>query len=334
MKRNTKSLIVLAGALFTLLSCHGDAHKDFFRSLAETPAKNLKNYDFDASVPLAARVKPAPPFVLEYLRAMDKATSYSSYTPTPDELTLIEAYAAQLPRLNREALNSRVIGIYFVNNFLGSGMTDYVLDDKKNMFTILIFNPATLKNDMSTWMTIRENSCFIRNDQRVTVTVKCGNLYVGFMYALLHESSHVVDYLNQTTPYVDKDAKLLKAGNVPSATAFTRGVWKDFDTPIRKYDFPERKQATFYGLGNGPKLAITDAPKIYEQLRETPFVSLYGSQAWPEDFAEFATWYHFTQKLGQPYEITYSDGTNPPKVLRPMESSIVRERVSRIQMLY
>jgi hypothetical protein len=102
---------------------------------------------------------------------------------------------------------------------------------------------------------------------------------------------------------------------------------------LSSYDFPNRKNVTFYGDG-GPKINISDARELYERLMMTPFVSLYGSMNWAEDFAESMTFYHITQVLGQPYEIRYARNGDQARVFRPMESPRVKERFSILQKLY
>lgn len=91
---------------------------------------------------------------------------------------------------------------------------------------------------------------------------------------------------------------------------------------------------SFYGLGDGPKLIKSNAEKIYSNLLETPFVSLYASQNWAEDLAELETWYHYTEILGQPYEIVLYENNIIKRVYKPMENELVRERLSVLDQLY
>ena len=326
--------ILLFSVLLTLLSCAGTPEKRFFDTIAQNPSKNLRSYKFNSAAPLIGRVKPAPEFLLNALRRMDHVDGYSSYIPTPKELALIDRYLMLLPKSHQELLKSRLISIYFVNNFMGSGLTDYVLDEKGDLFAIMVFNPDALKTDISAWMTIRENSCFIKDDPSVRIKVNCGTQYQGFLYALLHESAHLVDYVDHRTPYVEQDMKYVAKSAIPSSTALTHGVWMDYSTPAPQFDFERRKDIVFYGLQGGPRIKISEAHRMYQRLEETPFSSLYGSQNWAEDFAELFTWHYFTKTLSQPYEIDFFHGQDRTLQLKPMTFPHVVERNEILKQWY
>jgi hypothetical protein len=245
---------------------------------------------------------------------------------------MIGDYLRKLPGHYQEVLQQRLVAIYFINDLRGSGATDYILDAKGDIYTIMLFNPDTLKTDLSKWLTYRENSCFIRNTAGVKIDINCGTEYTGFLYALVHESTHVVDYVESYTPYVENNIAVIKEVKATS-TPFTNNVWNDLAAPVLSYDFPKRKNITFYGDG-GPKINISDARELYEHLMVTPFVSLYGSMNWAEDFSDSMTFYHITRMLGQPYEIRYAKSGDQVRVFRPMESPKVKERFSMFQKLY
>lgn len=323
--------VLLCIALISLFSCAASSRARLLSEIASSPEKNLRSYAFDNASTIISRVKPAPDFVVNIWRATDNITNYSSYMPTQEEMQMIDAYIALLPRRHREVLQKRLVAIYFINNLLGSGVTDYVLDDKNEIYAIMLFNPKTLKTDLSRWLTYRENTCFIRNAPEVIIEVNCGAKFTGFLYALTHEATHVVDYVESYTPYIETNIKIIKEVKTTS-TAFTGNVWKDPATPLSQNDFENRRDVTFYGF-HGPKIKITGADQIYEHLMTTPFVSLYGSMNWAEDFADFVTFYHLTQVLRQPYEIQYRK-SDLIKVFRPMEGEKVRERFFIMQDFY
>jgi hypothetical protein len=325
----TFSLIIV---VFSLLSCHSSPRAKLLSTIAETPAKNLQSYKFDRTSSVISRVTVAPGFILSFWNKTDKTNDYSSYAPTQDDLRMIGDYLGKLPGHYQDVLQQRLVAIYFINNLRGSGATDYILDAKGDIYTIMLFNPNTLKTDLSKWLTYRENSCFIRTTVDVNIDINCGTEYTGFLYAFVHESTHVVDYVESYTPYVEKNIAIIKKVKATS-TPFTKNAWSGLAVPLLSYDYPNRKDITFYGDG-GPKINISDARGLYEHLMVTPFVSLYGSMNWAEDFAETMTFYHITHMLGQPYEIRYSKSGDQAKVFRPMESTRVKERFSMIQQLY
>jgi hypothetical protein len=325
---------VIVGVLLSMMACHAHSRTDLLRVIDETPAKNLRSYQFDASSSLLARVKPPPDFVVSFWGRTDKAFDYASYMPTVPELGMIDEYLSKLPRHLKDVLQDRLVAIYFINNLRGSGVTDYVLNDHYDVYLIMLFNPAALKTDISTWMTFRENSCFTgKAPDEVSLKINCGKQYSGFLYALVHESAHAVDYVESYTPYTEKQIKIIRQVKT-TQTLFTKDVWTDRRTPLAPYDFPSRRNLTFYGTDGGPKISISDTPRIYKQFAATPFVSLYGSMNWADDFADTVMFYHLTQVLGQPYEIHLTSKSGSSLVLRPMDSSLVKARFSVIQSLY
>ena len=319
-------------ALLSLLSCQSDPRARLFRDLDSTPAKNLRSYAFDGASTILSRVQQAPDFVVNFWNNADGVTNYSVYMPTRAELRMIDDYILKLPRRHKEVLQKRLIAIYFINNLRGSGVTDYVLDDKKDIYTVMVFNPDTLKTDLSRWLTYRENTCFVRSAPEIKIEINCGTEFTGFLYALTHEATHVVDYVEAYTPYIEKHIKIINETKTIE-TPFTKNAWVELATPLRPYDFQKRKEIVFYGNAL-PTIEISDAPRIYEQLITTPFVSLYGSMSWAEDLADFVTFYHLTQILKQPYEIRYRKNPDQVRTFRPMESAKVKERFSLMRDFY
>ncbi len=330
---NIYRYIITAALLFSLAACQSQSRANLLRLIDETPAKNLQSYYFDPSSPLSARVKPAPDFVVAFWSQTDRATDYASYMPTDTEMKIIGSYLSKLPRHFKDILQQRLIAVYFIKNLFGSGVTDYVLDNRGNVYVVMLFNPAALKTDISTWMTFRENSVFIGDAAAVQIEINCGTQYTGFLYSLVHESTHAVDYAELYTPYPEKQIKIIKQLE-KKQTPFTENVWIDMHTPRASYDFNARNSLVFYGADGGPRTGIRDAPQIYKQLSETPFVSLYGSTSWAEDFADFVMFYHLTQVLKQPYEIRLTEKSGPTRVFKPMDSPLVQRRFPIVQKFY
>ena len=110
-------------------------------------------------------------------------------------------------------------------------------------------------------------------------------------------------------------------------TPFTGGVWDTYDIPVKKYEFKNRTEITFYGLQGGPKINKSDAEALYKCCEQTPFTSLYATWNWAEDWAEFVTWYYVTGVLYQPYEIRVYKDDSLIHSFTPMESEKVKERI-------
>lgn len=303
--------------------------RDIHESSHIMPIHQFKNYSFNPASTLISRVTEAPVFVLKHLRELDSRDSYTNYIPDKSEITTISQYLNLLPELNKAVLRERLIAIYFINNFHGSGLTDWVLDEKGKFYTFMVFNPETLKYNISKWLTYRENSCFKKDSIDISISVDCGTRFSGFMYALLHESTHAVDYVKNITPYVEESLKRVGPYRGES-TLFTRSIWKEINKPEISYEFSPRESLTFYEF-KGPRINISESIETYRKLSKTPFVSLYGSISWTEDIAEFVFFYHLTEKLKESYRINIHNKKRLIFSLEPMKSSLVIKRIPSIE---
>ena len=334
MKKYIAITIVISVFLrIALSSSSANEEENFTKLLLSIPAKNFKSYTFNSTTPLLKRIQPAPIFLLNFLKRADDREDYTSYLPSEKEYDLISNYLAMLPPLHKKILEERLIGIYFVNNLIGSGWADYVLAEDSALYLMLIINPRTLNVPLSKWLTYRENSCYINSSTEVRVEVDCGKEFYGLMYVLLHETSHLVDYIVKYTPYVEPELLKIRgyrAGN----RSFVNGIWKEYNIPTNENDFSLRDKITFYGLNNGPKLQIEAALAAYKQLADTCFVSLYGTQSWAEDFAELITFYHLTKNFQQPYIIHYYKNEKQIFNYSPMKSEKLQNRIKTLQSIY
>ena len=277
-RKSTWRIFVILVAFGLYFSCASTSHQSLDQMIKGMPAHNFDSYDFGAEGPLISRVRLIPDFVLAYLKEMDQIETYMPYQPTDKEMSMIAEYLSLLPPLHKEVLQERLLGIFFVENFLGSGLGDFALDENNEVYTFLVLNPETMKKDISAWMTYRENTCFSPDDSTFRVEVDCGTEYTGLLYILLHETTHLVDYSIGYTPYVEKWMTELQIRDLSQTSTFTDGIWKDYSAPTQAADFTLRKNITFYGLNDGPKIDISDAQALYEQFASSSFMSLYRLQ--------------------------------------------------------
>ncbi len=327
-----KKLKIFSSVLILIIFIACSNNKEFEKKL-KSPIRVLKNYNFDNNSALISRIRTKPDFVLTYLRKLDNRKDYTIYTPTKKELKTIKRVLKIIPPLQKKILQDRLIAIYFVNNFLSSGYSEWAMDENNNIFAFIVFNTQVLKNNISQLITAKENTCFIDDDPSYNIQIDCGNKYNSFLYILTHEATHVVDYVKNITRFIEPIFKNYY-NNKNKVYQFTDGVWKNYFTPIDKYDFKGRNLISFYGFNGGAKIKISEAVMIYSNLMETPFVSLYGSLNWAEDLAEFVTYYHLTQKLNLPYSIKIYKANKLIFKFEPMKSPIVQNRFKTIQMFY
>lgn len=264
-----------------------------------SPVFSMKNHIHPAGRPFEKRIGLKSDIVLNRLKEIDGRKDYTFYDPSLSEIKEALDAFAKLPPLSKKILNERLTGIYFVNDLLGSGLTEWV-DFHGETFCFMAFNPSVLNKGLSELLTLKELTSFIHDSKDISVKINCGASESGFLYILMHEAVHAVDYALRVTPYTDftfKDFYSIKK----SETSFTRGIWRDYSETIKGYPF--RTGLTFYGFGGGPKIKISEAADRYRKLSESPFVSLYSSLNWAEDLAEYLTFYHITQVMRLTFSI-------------------------------
>jgi hypothetical protein len=316
----TSSLIIIGFVIYG-----GCASK-----IRQDPAHLFGSYRFDERSTLASRVTAPPQVVLNYLMDLDSRTDYEPYTPDGNEMKIIENAIASLPAKHKGILKKRLIGIYFIRNFFGNGLTDWVVGPQKTVYTILVFNAGALAKNLTELLTEKEKTCFRIDDPEYEIYIDCGKKYNGFNYILLHESTHAVDYILAITPYADRQYKdYMHIGT--SETEFTKTIWNGYGASRGQYIFSGK--VFFYGSPK-PQLNVSKSAGVYSGLAHSPFASLYGSLSWAEDLAELVAFYHITHVLNQPYVINITRKGEKILSVRPMESPEVRKRLPYLQIFY
>ncbi len=324
-----KSLIFFCIFIFSsLFFCSSDEY-DRLNKLLTHPAKKLDSFEHIEGN-LIDKIGSPNDVLMDYLMFMDcRKGIYKSYQPTANELETIKSVFKQIPRKLKEAVEDRIIGIYFVKNFLGSGLADWVKDENGNVYTFMVFNSVLLKQTATERITMRERSAFISEDS-YKLTYNLGDVS-AFSFIFYHELMHVYDYIYRATP----GEKHLYTDQHTEKHAFTKGIWESSYQPVSKYDFPNRNKLHFYGIGGEPKIKISHAPQIYRHLERSPFVSIYGSMSFLEDFAEMGAILIHKEILRHPYEIIIEkDGKVIYRFDNPINRPYVLMRLKYIEKIF
>lgn len=270
---------------------------------ADLPALGrLETFGFNPASRLEDRITVMPAAQLEHYKDWDKRPDYVSYKPSAADKALLMEYLRLLPPVYERVFKERCAGIYFVSGLLGNGITTWVIGPEDKVYFHITLNPAALKAGLSETLTKRERSCFIPR-AGWDVKVDAGTKYKGLLYAIFHEGTHGLDYAAGLSPYCDDTMPKFYWPAKPLSGSFFFKVWSSYFSPLKSFDYHGRGLITFYGLGGGPKIDITESKYVYEGLKDSPFISLYGSRSWAEDLAELSTFAVLTGKLGQPYRI-------------------------------
>ena len=314
------SLICLI-ILFSFLSSNSN------KNLAYNGVSFFTN-EISLSIPLIDRIQMASDDVINWLISYDLSNTYKPYTLTDLEKELFTEYYNLLPEKLRNIMYEKVICIFFIEGFEGSGMVIADFDNKEKMFVVSFLNPDLFRYNLTEWLSLRENSVFDDNSD-ISIFVEISDEYSALLFALLHEASHVYDYYNQVTPFVEAR---LQNNKSPVKTNFTDGVWVNHSQAVSGFDFPYRSE--LYAWGLGAVLDKTLAMGIYRNLSKTPFTSIYGSQNWAEDFSETFTWFYLTNYLNCSYRIIVTDHNSLETfVYEPLLNLLQNDRLSDFKMI-
>jgi hypothetical protein len=310
--------------LLLLLAADAAEAKESWKTQPEKArSEAYQRHGLDATTPLESRVKSAPASVLKLFT--------ESGRPAPKVHTLTEAERAKvnfaiqsLPSLQRRILTERLRGLSFLDGMPNTALTSTVNADESFRLYDITVNARILPMNVSDWLTDKERTCFDSTGSPLRVSVDAGMKLDALLYVLLHEATHVVDYTEGITPKVGADGRTWAADRRP-VTPFTEGIWSDPSLPALPFRDPLRAGLRFYS--GSTALPVDQASRVYESLRRTPFVSLYGGRNSLDDLAEYVTVYHLTEVLKQPYRIVIRRGNDEVFEYEPMKSDLVRRRI-------
>ena len=315
----SKSIIALLFILFT--SCISN-NKPSLDQIKTQYRRKLTSYNSQIDKPINERIVAAPNFVLDNLNAMDKTTIYKNYEPSEQEKQLFIDYYKLLPEHYQLGFYEHVVCIYFIENFIGGGMTDFIFDDNGTMYLVLYLNPEVLRLNLQEWISYRENAAF-DDSSNIDIRVTSSDEYKGLLHTLVHEACHMYDYYQNSTPYIED---IFNKNGRPSSTSFTQDYWNDIYSP--KDEYAILKGSNFSGYGLRGKIDKEIAISLYHRLKSSPFSSLYGALSWSEDFAETYTWWYLKEAYGIEYSISiYKDGQEVMNLI-PTNNNVVRSRYS------
>jgi len=251
------------------------------------PAQLLKNFDGHANQPLVERLVPVPDLLLDELRTSDRRPDYRSHSLTSAERAAFTRGLDRLPAPLKRVLEAQVIGISFIDGFAGGGMT-WGLHNGPQHKEWLLFNAKVLSTTLSEWLTYRDNTAFVLAGSGYRLEEIPSTDLPAVSYLVLHEASHVYDFLHGVTPQT-------QWGNRAEGTQ----------------DYLHRQELHFYDVESLPKVAAGDLPEAFTGLMASGSPSFYGSQTSLEDWAELVT--YGLLKRDQGIEITLAltapDGT-------------------------
>ncbi len=265
------------------------------------------------TLPLDQRVAEIPDPIFRAWKQADEAINpqakrYKPYQLTADEQHQFARAIATLPASWQKIMQQKLTRFFFIDHLLGGGITDWIIDAENNRVYTMILNPTLLHVSAKRWLEMRENGSFKLGPYHIEVA---GLEDISALeYILWHESAHLIDFETQQTPVNDV---LLRQhfGFDKTATPFTRNVWKsEKPEPVDLFDFSARERINPYHMDlNQPQMQNGALKPAFDAWSHTPFVTIYASTSWAEDYADFAAFILALNRTGHtPYWLLKRDG--------------------------
>ena len=127
--------------------------------------------------PLISRVQKMPDDFLKTLRSYDSSIGildtarYTARTLSAEQISLFKSYADLLPAAYQRVFNSKLLAVYFVDNFAGAGLTEWVIDHEGRTYYYLILNSLLLDTSIDEWLSYKENSSFDKSASSPNIRV-------------------------------------------------------------------------------------------------------------------------------------------------------------------
>jgi len=327
-----RAALGFAIALLVSAAAHGQearlpcrpGEKDCARAAAKAHVSKRPDFWKGAmALPVAERIGPAPPQLIELLALDNIAHGYPNKprTPrlTPEFLADVRRAFDEFPASVKRRLSDRLAGIYFVDDIGGTGFTDQVdTPAGAPALGFIVLDPSVLmQHTANAWATWKESSPF-KPDKEWRLVARIADpshddRAHAIQYILLHEIAHVLSIgagIHPSWTISPRDAG--EAAEYP----YFRMSWRLADNAYASaFDaqFTQRKEVVFYF---GARLEAAAMPATYAALERTNFATLYGATHPADDFAEaFANYVHVVL-LRKPFEIRLERNARPLRTYR------------------
>jgi hypothetical protein len=269
--------------------------------------------------PVGERIGPAPPELVHFVTLDNVANGYPNRPRvsklTPDFLADVKRAFEAIPAAVKRRLEAKLAGIYFADDFGGTGFSDEIGEAGKAKLGFVLLDPTVLTarkaNDWATW---KENSPFKpAKGLALEATIeKPGDdtRANAIQYILLHELGHVLSVGEDALPSWALEPKNVKSTREFPFFELSWTIAGDRYASLFDARFPQRKDVVFYF---GAKLDATAMVDTYAALEATNFPTLYAATHPGDDFAESLVNYVHVEMMGKPFEIRIRNGSKVVK---------------------
>jgi hypothetical protein len=239
---------------------------------------------------------------------------------------LLTSIRKSFPDKVNEQFNQYLFSIYFVKNLGSSGLTGIIRYNQDPIGGIVFIDTDLLSQNANEWATAKEKTVFSfsgNEDLKVILEKpEDNNKANALAFILLHEFGHILATVEKHAPDF----------SLPKRDFRTFPYFKDFwISEIQSehdQDIKDRNKIKFYSKSKIP--FGESGLSLYEELEDTPFVTLYAATNADDSFSEaYASFVHIVLQ-GKPYEVLAIKGNESKKIF---ENGIIRSE-GKSQKLY
>jgi len=253
--------------------------------------------------PISERISVTPKNIIEYVKIDNKLYGFDGIPKKVDinpnfKKDLLDAIK-ELPNQVTQDLQKYLIGIFIMSGLGSTGFSEHVYKKGNYEGGFIILDQDILSNiTANEWASWRVNSAFKKVDD-YDLSLKIEGLSTNtrkqaIQFILLHEIAHIIGLSLRAHPKTDDGD--------PKKFPFSSMSWISFKDSVYDYSFEERKDIKLYSF-NKATLNLKDSIKIFSDLSNTDFCSIYASTSFFEDFAEAYTIYVHTMLMKKPYSL-------------------------------
>lgn len=268
--------------------------------------------------PLEQRIGPAPAELIDFI-TQDNIKNEIANRPrvpalTPEFLREVRQAFAELPAAVKRRLESKLAGIYFAEDFGGTGLGDEIggADSPSNAGFVVLDSAVLSGHKANAWATWKENTPFKpQAGFELVAQIEGGaddNRKNAIQYILLHELGHVLSIGEKIHPPWTIDTKdVQETGEFPYfSLSWAPPEGSDSYASLFDGGFPQRKDVRYYF---GAKLSAAQMVDTYDKLESTDFSTLYAATHPGDDWAEAFVTYVHTVMMNKPFAIRiFRDG--------------------------
>jgi hypothetical protein len=262
--------------------------------------------------PIEQRIGPAAAELIDFITQDNIMQSFPNRprppSLAPEFLQDVQQAFTELPAAVKRRLEDKLAGIYFAEDFGGTGFTDAIADaDGKESIGFVVLDSAILSAYVANaWATWKENTPF-RHQAGFKLEAEIeeksdDNRKNAIQFILLHELGHVLSIGEKIHPPWTMPTQDVQATDDLEYFSLSWAPPKGSERYTTLFDdhFPQRKDIIYYF---GAKLSGDQMAATYDKLEATNFPTLYALNQPGDDWAEaFATYVH-TVMLHKPFAI-------------------------------